>query len=100
MIFAKYDELADACRRHGVARIEIFGSAMRIADFDPARSDVDFLVDFAPRTTRDPYLKFEAELEAILGRRVDLLDRKALVASRNHIRRHSILSHTETIYVA
>jgi len=73
---------------------------MRIADFDPARSDIDFLVDFAPRMTRDPYLKFEAELEAILGRKVDLLDRKAIEASRNHIRQRSILRQTKSIYVA
>ena len=34
------------CEAHGVARLEVFGSA---ADgrFDPARSDFDFIVTFA-----------------------------------------------------
>jgi hypothetical protein len=33
------------CREFHVARLAIFGSASR-DDFDPARSDLDFLVDF------------------------------------------------------
>jgi predicted nucleotidyltransferase len=40
-------ELRDLSRRFGVRRLEVFGSAVRRADFDPARSDIDFLVEFA-----------------------------------------------------
>ena len=40
-------EIAALCRRFGVRRLAVFGSAARGADFDPARSDVDFLVEFA-----------------------------------------------------
>lgn len=35
----KKDELAELCRRFGVARLEVFGSAARGADFDPETSD-------------------------------------------------------------
>ena len=35
------------CARYGVARLELTGSAAR-DDFDPATSDVDFLVEFLP----------------------------------------------------
>ena len=35
-------------RRHGVARLEVFGSAARSGDFDPIRSDADFPVTFEP----------------------------------------------------
>lgn len=41
-------EIAELCRRYAVRRLEIFGSAARGTDFDPARSDADFLVDFEP----------------------------------------------------
>jgi predicted nucleotidyltransferase len=38
-ITAKRDVIADLCRHCGVARLEIFGSAVHDADFDLARSD-------------------------------------------------------------
>ena len=47
-IASKQEELAGLCRLHGVARLEIFGSAARGADFDPETSDADFLVEFRP----------------------------------------------------
>jgi uncharacterized protein len=31
------EELRDMCRRFGVRRLEVFGSATREADFDPAQ---------------------------------------------------------------
>jgi predicted nucleotidyltransferase len=48
----KLDALADLFRRHGVARLELFGSAAR-DDFDPSRSDADFLVTFQPAVRND-----------------------------------------------
>jgi len=44
---SKLDAIADACRRHQVLRMHLFGSALR-DDFDPARSDLDLLVEFQP----------------------------------------------------
>ena len=38
--------LRDLCRRFVVRRLEVFGSSAR-GDFDPAKSDIDFLVEFA-----------------------------------------------------
>lgn len=38
-------ELAYLCRRYRVLSLSLFGSAAR-DDFDPERSDYDFLVDF------------------------------------------------------
>jgi len=35
------------CRRYGVRKLELFGSATDGA-FDPRTSDLDFLVDFDP----------------------------------------------------
>ena len=42
--------IAAICQRYGIRRLEVFGSAARATDFDPNRSDADFLVEFAPGT--------------------------------------------------
>ena len=66
-------KLAAFCRKHGIRRLAIFGSALR-ADFG-AESDVDVLVEFVPDQT--PGLlgiaAMEIELSALFGGRpVDL----------------------------
>jgi len=40
------EKIAELCRNYGVRRLEVFGSATRVTDFDPERSDADFLVEF------------------------------------------------------
>jgi predicted nucleotidyltransferase len=100
-ISEKRASLVDLCRRHGVARLEVFGSAARGGDFDPATSDVDFLVEFHPRTNDlASFLDFKAALEALLARPVDLVDRKEIETSRNYIRRRGILAGAESVYAA
>jgi uncharacterized protein len=96
----KRDALIALCKRYDVARLEVFGSAVRPADFDPARSDVDFLVTFAPHAGAGiaPYLDLKEALEALLGRPVDLVERAAIEASRNYIRRRRILKEAEPVY--
>src|SRR5439155_16574437 len=44
---AKKRELTELCQRHGVRRLELFGSATS-ERFNPVTSDLDFLVEFAP----------------------------------------------------
>lgn len=100
MISEKRDQLIAACKRFDVARLDIFGSAARGGDFDPARSDADFLVAFRPDAKADFYLDLEEALENILERKIDLMDRRAIEGSRNYIRRRSILEQAEPIYVA
>ena len=96
------DMLAAVCRRHGVARLDVFGSAARGADFDPARSDVDLLVEFAPSTPRRlaALLDFEAEAGKVLARPVEVVDRRAIEESENYIRRRRILAEAEALFVA
>ena len=38
--------IGELCQRYGVRRAEVFGSGARGVDFDPQRSDIDFLVEF------------------------------------------------------
>ena len=44
-ILSRREDLRNLCRRFGVRRFDLFGSAA-LGDFDPARSDLDFLVEF------------------------------------------------------
>ena len=93
------ERLAAFCRAHGVKRFAIFGSALR-EDFGP-ESDVDVLVEFEPG--RAPGLLGVAGMESELsrlfsGRKVDLIERPVVEASRNYIRREEILRSAETIY--
>ena len=86
--------LVELCRRFGVRRLEVFGSAARGDDFDPAHSDVDFLVEFTPNSDFAPlaqYFDFQEAVEALLGRKVDLVQPTAirnpyLLASINRAR--------------
>lgn len=95
------DRLAAFCRAHGVKRLAVFGSALR-DDFGPD-SDIDVLVEFEPG--RAPELLgvagMESELSGLFGgRKVDLIERSAVEASRNYIRREAILRSAEAIYAA
>ena len=67
--------LIELCVRLGIKRLEVFGSAAR-ADFDPLRSDVDFLVEFDANRDEQPLKRFfgaKEALEALLGREIDLV---------------------------
>jgi predicted nucleotidyltransferase len=80
-ITRKHDDLIALCRRFDVARLEIFGSAARAADFDPDTSDVDFLVEFAPETrwpALEQFFGLADALQQLLGRPVDLIEAGAV----------------------
>ena len=71
--------LADLCRRYRVQRLELFGSAAR-GEFDPERSDLDFIVSFVPMESglADAYLGLLTALEDHFGRRVDVMTSKVI----------------------
>jgi predicted nucleotidyltransferase len=66
------DGVAAFCRRNGIARLSLFGSALR-DDLGPD-SDVDLLVEFSPGAvvTLLDMARMEEEAAEIVGRRVDL----------------------------
>ncbi len=84
----KKAEVADLCQKHGVERLDLFGSAAGYG-FDPEESDLDFVVSFE---RRDPpnlfhrYFGLEEDLEALFGRGVDLVMEGALEKSRRFAR--------------
>lgn len=73
-------ELESLCRRFGVRRLELFGSAATGRD-RPAESDLDFLVEFdelPPGGYADAYFDLLESLEALFGRPVDLVVASAI----------------------
>lgn len=71
--------IASLCRRRRVRRLAVFGSAVTDR-FDPQSSDADFLVEFegSPGSYFDDYFGLKEDLEALLGRPVDLVMKSAL----------------------
>ena len=78
----------------------MFGSAARGVDFDPERSDVDLLVEFAPGHTPPSLSEFLAlrdALRALFRRPVDLVMASGV---RNPYVRASIDRSRQTLYAA
>ena len=92
------DEVAAFCRRWQIVELALFGSVLR-EDFGPG-SDIDVLAQFDPRAhhTLLDLAEMRDELSGALGRRVDLIERSAVEASRNYLRRRAVLGSAETIY--
>jgi predicted nucleotidyltransferase len=94
------EEIAALCREFGVARLEVFGSAATGA-FDPERSDVDFLVEYAPETDLGPWIgrhfDLRDRLAEVFGRPVDLVMARA---PRNPYVRRSIDASRRLLYAA
>lgn len=92
--------LHHVCQQHRIKTLALFGSAIR-EDFG-TDSDVDFLVEFSPDATPDltQLITLQHELEQLVGRPVDLVERHAVEQSRNYIRRRQILSRLKPVYVA
>jgi uncharacterized protein len=77
-------EVAALCERYGVKRLDLFGSAAGDG-FDPEASDLDFIVSFErrdPPELFDRYFGLKEDLEALFGRRVDLVMEGALEKNR------------------
>jgi predicted nucleotidyltransferase len=93
------ERLVALCRKHRVRRLDVFGSAAR-ADFDERSSDIDLLVEFEDLSfgdRADAYLGFLTEVEALLQRRVDLVEVRAV---RNPYLRESIEASRQLVYAA
>lgn len=91
--------IANICRRFRVSRLEVFGSAAQADDFNPATSDVDFLIEFAEgvKPGLQDFFGAKTALENLLGREVDLIEPGAV---RNPYVLASINRHREAVYAA
>lgn len=89
------DRIAEICQRYGVARLEVFGSVGR--GEERPDSDVDVLYELAPGARLGWEIEDLAdELSAALGRRVDLVSRRALHARLRDV----VLAEARLLYAA
>ena len=99
-ISSRREELRELCRRFHVRRLDLFGSATG-DDFDPARSDLDFLVEFDPRAPEalsfKTFFGLKEALEALFGRSVDLVEPSAI---RNPYFKESVERSRESVFEA
>jgi predicted nucleotidyltransferase len=86
------------CQKWKITEFALFGSSVR-GNFRPD-SDIDVLVTFDPaaRWTLFDHVDMQTELKTILDRDVDLVSRRGIERSRNHIRRQAILDSAQVIY--
>jgi len=89
LVKSRRDEILSVARRHGVTRVRVFGSMAR-GDAGPT-SDLDLLVDVGPNTT--PWFPggLVAELESLLGRRVQVVTERGLdEILRDHVLQEAV----------
>ena len=78
---AHREQIVALCRRYGVRRLDVFGSAADPQRFDVARSDIDLLVEFEPQpegACAEQYFGLLEALSAVLHRPVDLVVERAV----------------------
>ncbi len=98
-LMVRREQLVALCQKYHVRRLDVFGSAAG-DEFDEQSSDIDLLVEFEemPFPDRgDAYLGLLAEAEALLGRRVDLVEGSAV---RNPYLRQGIEASRQLLYAA
>ncbi len=91
------EAIVQFCQRWKIVEFALFGSVLR-TDFRE-ESDIDVLVTFEPAAPWSlfDFVQMQDELEAIFGRKVDLIERAGL---RNPYRLESILDSMRVIYDA
>ena len=80
LIEQRRPQLLALCRKYNVRRLDLIGSALR-DDFDPDRSDLDFVVefnDFNVDNAADRYLGLLVDLEDLFVRKIDLVSYPAI----------------------
>jgi predicted nucleotidyltransferase len=99
LIEARRTEIQGLCRRLGIRRLDIFGSATSEA-FDLDSSDVDVLVEFDDRAEFDYYSTYFAlkeGLERLLGRAVDVV---SVTSIRNPYFHDQVMRTRQPLYAA
>ena len=99
-ISIRQKNITDFCHRWKINEFALFGSVLR-DDFGP-ESDIDVLVTFASDAGWSllDHVDMQDELKTIFRRNVDLISKRGIERSNNHIRRKEILESAEVIYAA
>ena len=98
LVAQKRQNLHELCRKFGVQRLHVFGSAA-IGPFQEETSDLDFLVNFLDRQPNADYadrvLDFADPLERLFARPVDLVTEQSV---RNPYFRRTLEASRQLIY--
>ncbi|HEX4055765.1 MAG TPA: nucleotidyltransferase domain-containing protein [Tepidisphaeraceae bacterium] len=92
-------EIESLCRKYRIERLELFGSGAR-GDFRAGDSDLDFFVEFEDlgwKGSSGRYFGLLHGLEDLYGRKIDLVERKAVTNS--HFLELAD-THRQTVYAA
>ncbi len=94
-----FDALDEACRKWGVEKVMLFGSALR-EDFTET-SDIDLLLQFNPDVIHSlfTYDRMRGDFRKAFDREVDIVNLQGLLSSRNEHRKRNILSSAKDLYV-
>lgn len=94
------DAIKDFCRRWRIRELCVFGSILR-EDFR-SDSDVDFLADYEDSAEWDLFdsMRMQEELESIVGRSVDVVDRFAIENDGNRFIQKAVLSTAARVYAS
>ncbi|WP_305046881.1 nucleotidyltransferase family protein [Geoalkalibacter sp.] len=76
IFFKLHNHLHELRQQFGVGKIGIFGSYAR--NEQRPESDIDLLVEFVHPVGFVQFMRLEAHLQDLLGKKVDLVTRKAL----------------------
>jgi uncharacterized protein len=87
---------APFCARHGIRRLDVFGSVAR--GTTTTDSDVDLLVTLERRAEVGELLEMAGEAEEIAGAPVDFVLRESLERSSNRFAREAILNSAVCVY--
>ena len=91
-------QISEFCQKAQITELCLFGSILR-HDFRPD-SDIDILVTFTPSTSISllQFVDLEYQLEDLLKRDVDLVEKSVVEKDFNWIRRQEILNNYQVIY--
>jgi len=91
--------LTEFCKRWMVLELSAFGSVLT-KRFN-GQSDVDFLVTFSPKAhwSLMDLVRMDEEIERIVGRDVDVVEKEAIEESENWIKKKMILERAKPVYV-
>ena len=92
------EEIAQFCQRWNITELALFGSVL--SDKFHSDSDLDILIRIEPSARQGllTLAKIKHELEALIGREVDIALKESIENSDNWIRRHEILKTAQVIY--
>ena len=99
LVLEKLPQIKSICERHGVRKMELFGSAAR-DDFRPDASDLDFAVEFFDISALQRFrarLDLEDEMGALFGRKADIVE---LEDVKNPYVLKTILEDKQPVYAA